>query len=168
MAADTTKVKVGVCSVTFNAVDLGHTQGGVELKYEPTYHEVKVDQYGQTVVDKRLIGEKVTVKVPLAESSVAVLQASMPINSLVSGPPQLVKVGTDAGASLLAKAATLVLHPLDMGVATTNDVTIFKAVSSEPVLVPYKFDQERVFEVTFEALLDVSKASGSYLMQIGI
>ena len=64
---DITNVKIGVCSVIYNGVDLGHTVGGVEVSYEAQHKDLNVDKYGQTPIEKVLIGEKFMAKVPLAE-----------------------------------------------------------------------------------------------------
>ena len=56
--ADATKVQMGVCNVTIDGTDLGHTKGGVEVAYEPILKDVVVDLYGETPVEKKIIGEK--------------------------------------------------------------------------------------------------------------
>ena len=68
---DFESVKLGVCDIHWNEapeVFLGLTKGGCELSYIPSYHDMKVDQYGDTIIDKSLLGEKISVKVPLAET----------------------------------------------------------------------------------------------------
>src|SRR3990167_7629056 len=95
--ADATNVKVGACSVTFNSVDLGHTKGGVEVSYEPVYHDVSVDKFGESIVDKYLMGEKWTVKVPLAEFTIANLKAAMPQGTFAGAANARITLGHSAG-----------------------------------------------------------------------
>lgn len=164
--ADVTNVKVGACSVTFNNVDLGHTKGGVEISYEPTFHDVSVDKYGETVVEKYLMGEKITVKVPLAELTIANLKVAMPEGTFAGAANARLTLGHSAGTRATTKAAQLVLHPLNMG-TRANDIVLHKAYVSSTVDLKMKVDEENVFEVEFFALLDESKSDGNYLGLIG-
>lgn len=164
--ADVTNVKVGACSVTYNSVDLGHTKGGVELSYEPIYHDVTVDKYGETVVDKVLIGEKIIAKVPLAEFTIANLKVAMPQGTFAGAANARITLGHTAGTRASTSAAQLVLHPLNMG-TRANDIVLHKAYVASTVDLKMMVDEEKVYEVEFEALLDETKADGNYLGLIG-
>lgn len=164
--ADVTNVKVGVCSVTFNGVDLGHTKGGVEVSYEPVYHEITVDKYGETAVDRVLMGERITAKVPLAELTIANLKVAMPMGTFAGAANARLTLGKSAGTRASASAAQLVLHPINMG-TRANDIVLHKAHVASTVDLKMKVDEENVFEVEFQALLDESKSDGNYLGLIG-
>lgn len=164
--ADITKVRIGVCSVLFNNVDLGHTMGGVEFSYEPQYKDVVVDAYGTTSIDKVLTGEKVTVKVPLAEQTIANLRAAMPQGEFAGAANARMTFGHKAGQSARSDAAQLVLHPIAEGTKVV-DIVLHKAVGVGQVVLGHKVDEQRVIEVTFEALIDETKADGNYLGLIG-
>lgn len=164
--ADITNVKVGACSVTFNGVDLGHTKGGVEVSYEPVYHEVKVDKYGDSVVERYLMGEKWTAKVPLAELTIANLKVAMPQGTYAGAGNARLTLGHSAGTKASTAAAQLVLHPLNMG-TRANDIVLHKAHVASSVHLNMKVNEENVYEVTFEALIDESKTDGNYLGLIG-
>lgn len=163
---DITNVKVGACSVTFNGVDLGHTKGGVEISYEPVYHDVTVDKYGESVVEKYLVGEKLTAKVPLAELTIANLKVAMPQGGFAGAANARLTLGKTAGSKATASAAQLVLHPLNMG-TRANDVVFHKAYVASTVDLKMKIDEENVFEVEFAALIDETKTDGNYLGLIG-
>lgn len=163
---DITNVKVGACTVTFAGVDLGHTLGGVEVSYEPQYQDVMVDKYGNTVVQKYLTGEKLTVKVPLAEFTIANLKVAVPNSTFAGAANARVTLGKSAGQAMLAQAGQLVLHPLNMG-TRANDIVLHKAVVTSTVAMNMKIDETKVVEVTFEALLDETKTDGNYLGLIG-
>jgi len=165
MAADVTNVKLGVCSVSFNLTDLGHTKGGVTVTYTPEYHDVTVDKYGNTVVEKVLIGEKLIAKVPLAESTIANLQIGIPAGS---SDASKITIGDSAGTAMAALAKELVLHPLaNEDADLSEDVVLYKAVVGSEVTLDYTYDGERVVEVTFEAILDEGRSDGDYLGLIG-
>lgn len=166
--ADTTNIKIGACSVNFNSVDLGHTKGGVTVNYSPEYAEITADQYGNTPVDKSLIGEMITIKVPLAESQVANLAKAMPLGTLAGSGNGRVTLGKNAGERLGAQAHQLVLHPLANDADDlSEDVVIHKAVVHGEVELGFNNEDERIVEVEFVALVDTTKADGNWLGFIG-
>jgi hypothetical protein len=166
--ADVTNVKIGACSVKFNSIDLGHTKGGVTVNYSPEYAEITVDQHGNTPVDKSLVGEVVTITVPLAESQVANLAKAMPLGTLAGSGDGRVTLGKNAGARLGAQAHQLVLHPLaNASDNLAEDVVIHKAVVHGEVEIGFNNEDERILEVEFIALVDTTKADGNWLGFIG-
>ena len=166
MAADITKVKMGPCSVNFNDSDIGHTKDGVTVAYEPIYHDMTVDKYGQTVVEKILIGESLKATVPMAEATLANLELAIPAGTDVTS--QRVTIGKDAGERMVQYAKELVLHPLENDDDDlTEDVVLYKALISEPFEFKFGNDGEKIIEVVFHALLDEDKSSGNRLGFIG-
>lgn len=164
--ADITNVQVGVCSVTFNGLDLGHTQGGVEVSYEPVHHDVMVDKYGETIVQKLLIGEKFTAKVPLAEYTIANLRNAMPQATFAGAANTRITLGAVAGKKATDDSYQLVLHPINEG-TRRHDIVMHKAYVASTIVLNHKVDEEKLVEVTFEALLDETKSDGNYLGLIG-
>jgi hypothetical protein len=164
--ADITSVQLGACSVTFNGVDLGHTKGGVEFTYEPTYHDTTVDKYGETVIEKYLLGEKVSVKVPLAEFTIANLGKVMPNGAFAGAANARRLFGSNASKKATSSAAALVLHPILEG-TRRHDIVLYKAFPASTITLNHMVDEEKIIEVTFEALLDETKSDGNYLGMIG-
>lgn len=164
--ADVTNVQVGVCNVSFNGYDLGHTKGGVVVSYEPEYKEVAVDAYGNTPVEKYLIGERLTAKVPLAEYTIANLRYAMPQTEFAGAANARITIGAKSGKSARADAYQLVLHPAREG-TRRHDVVFYKAYVDSAVELPHTLEDEKIIEVTFVALLDETKSDGNYLGLIG-
>lgn len=164
--ADVLNVQVGVCSVVFKNVDLGHTKGGVEVSYEPTHHDVTVDKYGETVVQKLLLGEKLTVKVPLAEFTIPNLAVAIPQGEYAGAANARRTIGAAAGKKATDDSGQLVLHPIIEG-TRRHDIVIHKAYVASTVVLPLQVDAEKLIEVTFEALVDETKSDGNYLGFIG-
>lgn len=81
--SDTKNVKLGVCKVTFDGVDLGYTSGGVDVTVKTDTHKVMVDQFGKTPINEYIMGREVMVKCPLAETTMANLVAIMPGATLI-------------------------------------------------------------------------------------
>lgn len=78
MPSNTQNVKLGVCSVIFGGVDLGYTQGGVEVTVATQTKKVMVDQFGQSEINEYIMGRTCTAKVPLAETTLDNLVSIMP------------------------------------------------------------------------------------------
>lgn len=84
MASSTKNVKMGVCKIYYDGVDLGFTQGGVEVSVSTDTHKVEIDQFGKTIINELIMGRNVKVKLPLAETTLANLVNTMPGAVLVS------------------------------------------------------------------------------------
>lgn len=164
--ADITNVQVGVCEVTLNGVDLGHTKGGVEVTYEPTYKEVTVDKFGETVVEMYLIGEKLTAKVPLAEFTLVNLGYAMPQRSFAGAANARLTLGASAGQAAKVDSFQLLLHPVANG-TRRHDIVFHKAYAANSITLAHKIDEEKIIEIEFVALLDETKSDGNYLGLIG-
>jgi len=145
---------------------LGHTLGGVEVSYEPVYKDVSVDKFGETVVEKYLIGEKLMAKVPLAEYTLANLKVAMPQASVAGAGNARLTIGANAGQESKVDSAQLLLHPASEG-TRRHDIVFHKAIVTSSITLNHKVDEEKVIEVTFEALLDETKLNGNYLGFIG-
>lgn len=164
---DITNVKMGVCSVTFDDTDLGHTIGGVTVAYEPEYHDIMVDKHGNTVAEKVLIGENLQATVPLAEHTVANLLEAIPAGTS-GGTDARVEIGKDAGERMKQYAAQLVLHPeANTASDLSEDVVIHKALIVEPIEFEFSNEGEKIVEVVFQAIIDDTKSDGNYLGLIG-
>jgi hypothetical protein len=164
--ADVTNVELGPCDVSFNGADIGHTKGGVVVTYEPIYKDISVDLYGETVVEKRLVGEKLMAKVPLAEYTIANLRNAIPQSTFAGAGNARITLGAKAGKSALDDSYQLVLHPSREG-TRRHDIVFHKAYVASTIEINHNNEDEKVIEVEFHALLDESKTDGNYLGLIG-
>lgn len=83
MPSDTKNVKLGVCLVTYDGVDLGYTKGGVEVEVKTETKKVMVDQFGQSEINEYILGRTCSIKVPLAETTLGNMTRIMPGATLV-------------------------------------------------------------------------------------
>lgn len=123
MSSSTENVKLGVCNVLFDGVDLGYTKGGVEVEVSTSTHEVTVDQFGDTPIGELITGRKVTVKVPLAETTLDNLVAIMPGSELITD-------GTKASGTVTF--ATAVPVTTDSVTLPSGDTFTFKTAPVGP------------------------------------
>lgn len=170
-----TNLRIGECEVYYDKQDgagernLGHTKGGIEIEIDRELVEITVDQYGISPVDLIANGQNFKVKVMLAEPTNENLSVALPEGNYAAyGSDSKIGIGRDSGYSLRDVAGVLRLHPRKNAPSNRNeDVYIWKAVSSEPIALPYKIDEQRLLEITFQALVDETRPSGSRLGQVG-
>lgn len=166
MASSTNNVKLGVCSVTFGGVDLGYTKGGVEVEVATETFKVMIDQFGNTPVKEYITARTCVVRVPLAETTIDNLVATMPGATKIDADPKFrVDVVTNISADLKSIAQVLSLHPVSAGADLNEDFTIPLAATGGALSYAYKLDEERIFNVEFNAYPDDTQ--NGLLFQIG-
>jgi hypothetical protein len=126
-------VKLGVCQVFYDNVDLGYTIGGVEVTVKTDTHKTNVDQFGKTTINEFIMSRDVNVKVPLAETTLDNLMAIMPGSTLVTDgvaasgtitiatQPTNAQTITVAGKTLTFK--TVPVAELDVRIGATTAAT---------------------------------------------
>jgi len=150
MPAEADKVKMGVCKVVFGGVSLGYTKGGVEVKLETTTKEILVDQFGTTPIGETITGRRVTVSVPVAETTLQNLGIALPGAELEGTPngPYRLKIRGDAGLAMATFAKRLTLHPLNAP-GGSDDFIVHRAAPSGSISFAFKVDEERIFTIEF-------------------
>lgn len=124
MASSTRNVKIGVCQTFFGGLDLGYTQGGVEVTVKTDTHKVNIDQFGKTTINEYLLGRDVMAKVPLAESTLVNLVATMPGATL-----------TTVGGQAASGTITVTTQPTANQTITIAGVTVtFKAAGAAKLI----------------------------------
>ena len=159
--SDVKNVKLGVCRVLFDGVDLGYTKGGVTVTVATETHKVNVDQFGQTAINEYITGRTVTAKVPLAETTLENLVAVMPGAILVTDSTtptkKRVDVPTGVGLNLLDFAKPLVLHPIALPDANkSEDFVIPRAATAGALEFGYDLENERLYSCEFNGYPDAN------------
>ena len=138
---DVTNLKVGNHRVTWNGVVMGHTAAGSTITIEKIFRESTVDAFGQTVVKKFLIGEKVSVELVLKEFTPVIFGKTLPGSTTTSTTTVEDGVQYAGAVELSALAQGLILHPLTLDDSVlSGDWNIWKTV---PVInggIPLKSD----------------------------
>lgn len=170
MAATLSNIKIKPCTVTWNSIDLGYTDGEIEVSFEEKLKEIMAHQEGENVLTAIRTGHGVEVTVTLKESAVAVLKN---LFDAASGSPT-----PGAGTEVLgwgsakdftpvtAEAQKLVLHPIANGASLAEDMAFWKAY---PMIQSLNLsgESETLIPVTFKIFPDLAKESTVRLMCIG-
>lgn len=156
---DISNVRLGVCNVVYDGTDLGATKGGVEVEVETETHKVMVDQFGNTPIKEYITARSCVVRVPLAESTLENLAIIFPGSTFQTHGGNVtrkrLRVPTGTGTDLRTISALLYLHPKANAVGDKNeDFTIPLAGVKGNISYAYKLDEERIFNVEFQAYPD--------------
>lgn len=161
--SDTRNVKLGVCKIFFDGVDLGYTQGGVEFMSATQTHQVMIDQFGKTIIKETIIGRTCNVKVPLAETTLQNLASIFPVNpnsvqygaGIAGTAKQRVGIDSAIGVDLLTTSKVLVLHPSGLlDTDYSDEVIIPLANTAGSLTYAYKLESERIFNVDYNGYPD--------------
>jgi len=95
--ASTQNVKLGVCNIRFDGVDLGYTKGGVEVEVTTDTYKVMVDQFGESEINELITKRSIVVTAPLAETTVENMVRIMPGATLVDSGTKQVYTLDEAG-----------------------------------------------------------------------
>jgi len=151
---DAANIKMGTCNIEFDGVDLGLTMGGVEVEVTTNTHETKVDQYGDTVANESIMGRNITIRAPLAETTLQNMADLMP-GAVLTGDSGRVDISTAVGTSLFNSAKALRIHPIELLDADhSEDLNVPLANTPGALSFAYKYDEERVFIAEFKGYPD--------------
>lgn len=160
-----TNMELTPCQVFFQGpaataeVDLGGTLGNVVVAAKYMKADVKADQLGETVLDRRVSGTEVTVSTELNEvKDKDIWKVVFPHATLIeSGGDKAIQFNSNIGDSDIANAGVLRLHPQSIPSGTVDfDHTFFKAVAnaeSEFILSP---TEQSKLKIVWNILPDLS------------
>lgn len=154
MEPDASEYRIGAGYLTVNGSDVGGTTPeGVVINYEPEVHLHMSGKYGNTPIKASLIGQMLTLQITLGETTLTNMQK---VFAGVTGTTRT-KFGGVAGREI--QGAVLVMTPFD----GTEAWTFRNAVPTSSVEVAYQVENERVYQVTFTAMIDPDAPEGEEL-----
>ena len=155
---------LGVCEVIYGGVDLGKTQGFVEVKLKENVLAKKdVLPFGNTPVEHYDVGIEIEVKVPLAEYTLSNLNTVIPKSVLRS---DRITAGGWTDDDNTIPAQRLVLVPVVIGSNSDIPMTIYLAAvkAIKPIRWEFKL---KILEITLAGQIDESRPKGDQLFRIG-
>lgn len=132
--------------VTWGGNDLGGTLENVQIDVEYSKGEIKADQFGTTVLDRRLNGIMVKVTTKLAEVRSTTTWAKVFPNAVTGSGA--IEFRLDMGSSDAVQAQTLLLHPLALDDSdTSQDHKFYAAFPSEVSSIVYGPEEQSALQV---------------------
>jgi hypothetical protein len=155
--------KLGPTQVVYDGTDIGWTLGGVTVRVADSYADLKVDQHGNTILDKINSGTEVSLEIPFAELSLDNLGRITGVTPEVSTgsipTEKRVTIGSRTGCSLIENAKKLILKPMDCGVPTTDTnewITMPLAAFQAEIEDTFDPEGQRVWKATAHVFPDVA------------
>lgn len=160
--ADVRNIQLGVCTVKRAGTDLGHSIGGVVINYKPKFHDVKVDQYGDTLAQQFLVGEELGAKFSLAEFVLSNLLVAISQGTQLNDDS--ITIGSNAGKKQSDKAALWVFHPIANSATNYNDDwSIYRGVVVSDLEIEHTNEGEKKIPIEVTGLVDEGRSDGNLL-----
>ena len=159
MASSTNNVKLGICNIEFDGVDLGYSKGGVEVEVATETYKVMIDQFGNTPVKEYITARTCVVRCPLAETTLELLRDIMPGSTLTDNATAQVYTVTEASPSATTE---YVLTINGKNYSYTTDASPTQAELADGFVAVINADGARAFEAANVAddLVLTAKVSG--------
>lgn len=154
------------CRITYGGTDLGGTDK-VSVKIEEKLAPLKADQEGDSIIDQKVSGFKITVETALDET---LLKANWKV---VFAAHKLVTQGGQSsfyfdqqiGQSMRALAKSLVLHPLSkVDSDKSADINIYLATANPSSTIDFSSQDQQKLKVTFDVYPDFSTQPARWML----
>jgi hypothetical protein len=155
------------CRVTYKGVDLGATLGNVVVKIEESLSELKSDQLGSTIIDKKVSGFKVTIETELAEIQLKDnWKVVFPSHKLVtSGSDKIFYFDSTIGSSMRDLAGQLVLHPLSkVNADKSADILVWLATAEGKADISFSPSDQQKLKVTWSMYPDFTTSPPRFML----
>jgi hypothetical protein len=164
--ANPANMELSPCKVSFGGTELGGTVSNVKVAINFEKAEMKVDQLGNTVVDRRVSGLNIKIETVLSEiSDKDKWKVAFPNAKKVGTGPYSVYFESRVGESDIALALPLVLHPLSKADADkSSDMTFFKATAESVSEVVYSPTEQQGLKVVWNVYLDMGTTPARFAM----
>lgn len=154
-----TNMELTPCQITYNSVDLGGSLGNVVVTAKYTKSDIKADQFGTTVLDRRVSGLEINVATEIAEvKNKDFWKVVFPhANEITSGSVKAIQFNSAVGDGDISNSHQLLLHPLSIAAGTVDfDHTFFKATASAESSFELSPTSQAKLKVVFNVLPDTS------------
>lgn len=154
------------CRLTYGGVDLGGTDK-VSVKIEEKLAPLKADQLGDTVIDNKVSGFKVTIETALDEVQLkANWKVVFPAHKLVTqGGNTMFYFDSQIGQSMAALAKPLIIHPLSkVDGDKSTDVYIYLATAMPTSNLDFSSSEQQKLKVTFDVYPDFTTQPPRFLL----
>ena len=166
-SVDPAKMELTPCRVTFGGVDMGATMGNVKFSMAFKKSDLKSDQFGDTVLDRRVSGVEYKIETTLAQiNDTEKWQAAMPNLVRVGTGPYAMYAISKMGESDLGLAKTLVLHPLALADADlSGDYNFYKCTAESVSEVTFGPTEQQGLKIVWHVYPDMSASPAKFWLR---
>lgn len=155
----TSNMELTPVQVVYNSIDLGGTLKNAVITAKYMKANIMADQFGKTVLDRRVNGLEITVTTEIAEiKNKDEWKVVFPhATEIVVGLKKAIQFNSMVGDSDLANSFPLTLHPLSIAAGTVDfDHTFFLAVSSAESAITYGPTEQAGLKIVWNVLPDTT------------
>lgn len=157
------------CRVNYKGVDLGATVGNVKVSIKEELAELKSDQLGKTIIDRRVSGFSCTVETSLAENqNKANWNVIFPAHKLVTNPTTGFSnyyFDSAVGTSMADLAGPLILHPLSRpNTDLSGDVMVYLAAANGASEYEFGPDKQIAMKIHWDMYPDFTSSPPRFLL----
>ncbi len=159
-------LELSPCRVTFKGVDLGATDK-VTLKIAEKISPLKADQLGETDIDDKVSGLKITVETALDETLLkANWKVVFPAHKLItSGGNTAFYIDSQIGQSQAALGGMLTIHPLSkVDGDLSADINIYIATAEPTSDLVHSATEQQKLKVTFKVYPDFTTTPPRFML----
>jgi len=151
-----TNFELSPCRVTYKGVDIGATLGNVKVAIVNKKSELKADQLGSTPIDRRISGHEFKIDTEFAEIyNKDLWKVIFPNFKEVGTVNKLIYVDSALGASDIASAGVLNLHPLSKADSDlSGDYNFYLATSEANSEIVFSPTEQQKAKVSFTVYPD--------------
>lgn len=145
--------------------EIGGTLGNVKVKVGYSKAEIKADQFGTTVLDRRVSGFSATIETEIAQvKNKDLIKILFPHSTEVGTTTKMINFKTNVGDSDLGVAGVLVLHPQSLASTDYNgDWTIMKACASAESEFTYSATDQLRAKIVWNVYMDTTNSPASFM-----
>lgn len=165
MAKDFDNVVAGPASLLLDDVELGHTQGGIEATFTPKNRPRVVDKFGESECAIIHQGDECRLSIPLAEWTAESLKAVYEPGNDQTGAGGDKYLGFGRSAGYIYQPADAKIVPI-LAADAGRKIHIYKAVPIGEIKLPFKAEDDRIFQTEWAGLVDESKTDGELIGKI--
>lgn len=141
-----------------NYTDLGGTLGNVKVKVKYDLADIKADQFGTTVLDKKVSGFMCTVETELTQvKDISLLKVIFPHATFEPTGTTRLDFNTNVGDAQSLSAGELILHPQSAGALDiSHDWTFWKVVATAESEINFSPTEQQKCKIVWQAYPDLS------------
>lgn len=152
-----TNLELTPCRISWNGIDLGASLKNVQVAMSYDKADMKADQFGVTILNRKVSGMTITITTELAETVNKNIWKTVFQHGNLVGSSQAMYFTSQVGADDYSISQPLVLHPLSLPDADkSRDLTFYKAIGDEKSSIVFGPTEQQTLKIVWHVYPDTS------------